>query len=182
MVTQKRKSLSKKARFEVFKRDSFTCQYCGAHPPTVVLHVDHINPVANGGDNEQDNLVTSCDSCNQGKSDRLLSDVPQSLKDKASRILEREAQIKGYQLAMDSKRKRIEGECNRVVDVYERFNAGYTLSERALISVRYFIDKIGVHEVVKAMEISLTTPSVSKSKQFRYFCGICWNRIRENEQ
>lgn len=25
----KRKSLSKKIRFEVFKRDSFTCQYCG---------------------------------------------------------------------------------------------------------------------------------------------------------
>jgi len=29
----KRKSLSKKVRFEVFKRDSFQCQYCGASAP-----------------------------------------------------------------------------------------------------------------------------------------------------
>ena len=37
----KRKSISKKARFEVFKRDSFTCQYCGRTAPDVVLHLDH---------------------------------------------------------------------------------------------------------------------------------------------
>lgn len=42
----KRKSLSKKTRFEVFKRDSFTCQYCGRSAPEVVLQVDHIKPVA----------------------------------------------------------------------------------------------------------------------------------------
>ena len=29
------RSLSKKARFEIFKRDGFVCQYCGAHPPKV---------------------------------------------------------------------------------------------------------------------------------------------------
>jgi len=40
----------------------------------VVLHVDHINPVANGGNNDIFNLVTSCVDCNQGKADRLLSD------------------------------------------------------------------------------------------------------------
>ena len=38
----KREQLSAKLRFEVFKRDSFVCQYCGSHPPQVVLHVDHI--------------------------------------------------------------------------------------------------------------------------------------------
>lgn len=26
-----RKSISKKLRFDVFKRDGFKCQYCGAH-------------------------------------------------------------------------------------------------------------------------------------------------------
>ena len=29
----KRKTISKKTRFEVFKRDSFKCQYCGASAP-----------------------------------------------------------------------------------------------------------------------------------------------------
>lgn len=69
-----RKALSKKTRFEVFKRDSFTCQYCGSMAPDVVLNVDHIIPVAKGGDNHLLNLTTACFSCNSGKKDRSLSD------------------------------------------------------------------------------------------------------------
>ena len=70
----KRKTLSKKIRFEVFKRDSFTCQYCGRSAPDVILEVDHINPVANGGDNDIMNLITSCRDCNRGKGKTELSD------------------------------------------------------------------------------------------------------------
>lgn len=71
----KRKSLSKKLRFEVFKRDSFTCQYCGKSSPSVILEIDHIHPVSKGG-NETDilNLITSCRECNSGKGDRLIAD------------------------------------------------------------------------------------------------------------
>jgi hypothetical protein len=69
-----RKALSKKIRFEVFKRDSFICQYCGQSAPDTVLHVDHIEPVSKGGDNSIMNLVTSCIDCNQGKGARKLSD------------------------------------------------------------------------------------------------------------
>ena len=36
----KRKSISKKLQFEVYKRDSFTCQYCGRKEPDVVLFID----------------------------------------------------------------------------------------------------------------------------------------------
>ena len=74
----KRKTLSKKIRFEVFKRDSFTCQYCGRSAPDVILEVDHINPVANGGDNDIMNLITSCRDCNRGKGKTELSDSRQS--------------------------------------------------------------------------------------------------------
>lgn len=70
----KRKGITKKARFEVFKRDSFKCQYCGASAPDVVLEVDHIHPVSKGGKNDTLNLVTSCWDCNRGKSDRKLDD------------------------------------------------------------------------------------------------------------
>ena len=70
----KRKGISKKVRFEVFKRDSFKCQYCGAEAPDTVLQVDHINPVSKGGTNGLTNLVTSCQPCNAGKSDRTLDD------------------------------------------------------------------------------------------------------------
>jgi len=36
-------AISKRDRFEVFKRDKFTCQYCGKAAPDVVLHIDHIH-------------------------------------------------------------------------------------------------------------------------------------------
>ncbi len=66
-MEHKRKAIPKSVRFEVFKRDNFTCQYCGRKAPDVVLEVDHINPVANGGENDILNLVTSCRDCNSGK-------------------------------------------------------------------------------------------------------------------
>lgn len=67
--TNKRKSLSKKIRFEVFKRDKFTCAYCGRKAPDIILEVDHIVPVAKAGDNNITNLITSCIDCNRGKRD-----------------------------------------------------------------------------------------------------------------
>ncbi len=70
--TKRRRSLGKRLRFEIFKRDGFTCQYCGAQPPNGVLVVDHIIPVAGGGTGDPLNLITACETCNQGKSDRHL--------------------------------------------------------------------------------------------------------------
>ena len=69
-----RKAIPKKIRFEVFKRDKFTCQYCGRSAPDVILQVDHIKPVAKGGKNDIMNLVTSCRECNIGKGANELSD------------------------------------------------------------------------------------------------------------
>lgn len=68
-----REPIKKSVRFEVFKRDAFTCQYCGHKSPDVVLEVDHITPVSDGGDNDFLNLVTACRACNSGKSDRPLA-------------------------------------------------------------------------------------------------------------
>src|SRR5574343_1572366 len=73
-VKQKRKPISKKTRFEVFKRDSFKCQYCGRSAPDVLLHVDHITPFCEGGTDDLLNYVTSCSDCNFGKGKIKLSD------------------------------------------------------------------------------------------------------------
>ena len=69
-----RPSTGKRLRFEVFKRDYFTCQYCGAQPPAVVLVVDHIEAVAAGGASSIDNVITACEACNQGKAHKPLGD------------------------------------------------------------------------------------------------------------
>jgi len=74
MNKRKRKSISKTTRFEVFKRDNFTCQYCGISGADVLLEIDHMVPVKEGGDNSILNLLTACKDCNGGKGARLLSD------------------------------------------------------------------------------------------------------------
>ena len=49
MKARKRKPLTRKQRFEIFKRDGFACLYCGRKAPEVELQVDHIVPVVAGG-------------------------------------------------------------------------------------------------------------------------------------
>jgi 5-methylcytosine-specific restriction endonuclease McrA len=71
-IAYQRIPLTNRQRFEILKRDGFTCQYCGRKPPEVVLEVDHIFPVDKGGTNDPSNLVASCYDCNRGKSDKLL--------------------------------------------------------------------------------------------------------------
>lgn len=71
-----RENISKKIRFEIFKFDSFTCQYCGKKPPEhSIFVIDHINPIALEGTNSVYNLITACEDCNSGKSDILLEDM-----------------------------------------------------------------------------------------------------------
>ena len=64
-----RKSLPPKLRFQILKRDNFTCVYCGKSRENdgVVLHVDHKTSLKDGGTDDPDNLVTSCTACNFGK-------------------------------------------------------------------------------------------------------------------
>lgn len=71
----KRQNTGKRLRFEVFNRDGFTCQYCGAQPPDVLLVVDHITPASHGGTTTIENLITACEPCNQGKADKELGQV-----------------------------------------------------------------------------------------------------------
>lgn len=66
------RSLSPSRRFEVLRRDGFTCTYCGRQPPEVSLQVDHVIPWSKGGTHDLANLRTACVECNLGKSDALL--------------------------------------------------------------------------------------------------------------
>ena len=69
-----RRPISLKQRFRILRRDNFTCQSCGASPAkdtTVILEVDHIVTVSNGGTNDDSNLTTKCFDCNRGKSNHF---------------------------------------------------------------------------------------------------------------
>lgn len=175
-----RKAISKKMRFEVFKRDSFKCQYCGAAPPRVILHVDHINPVKDGGKNDIDNLVTACEPCNLGKGARQLSDVPQNLKDKAAVVKEREEQLRGYNEVMLQKAKRIDDDAWDVASAIEGFDGLDSFDKKDFLSIKLFLDRLPLFEVMRAAELAYTRVRSGKQR-FKYFCGVCWKKIREAE-
>jgi 5-methylcytosine-specific restriction endonuclease McrA len=56
-------------RFQILEKDNFSCRVCGRNPRDhgVVLHVDHIKPIAHGGLTEIENLQTLCADCNLAK-------------------------------------------------------------------------------------------------------------------
>ena len=59
-----------KLRFDVLRRDSYTCQYCGRSAPHVEIHVDHVKLWSKGGESSLNNLTTACSDCNLGKGNR----------------------------------------------------------------------------------------------------------------
>lgn len=177
----KRKSISKKIRFEIFKRDSFKCQYCGNSPPNIILELDHIIPVAKGGDNEQDNLVTSCFDCNRGKSDRSLDSVPESLQDKMAREKELESQLCEIRKHKQALRDRVKSDLDLIEQ--EFIDAGYTqgLTGEMRQSIKaHFLPKLDVIEICEAAEKGADKFD-RLNKSFKYFCGICWNIIKDSE-
>jgi hypothetical protein len=68
--SKERNKVTKSLRYDVLKRDSFTCRSCGANGKESRLEVDHITPVSKGGKSELSNLQTLCQDCNGGKGDR----------------------------------------------------------------------------------------------------------------
>jgi hypothetical protein len=151
-----RQRISTKLRFEVFKRDKFTCQYCGRSAPEIVLNVDHINPVSNGGDNDILNLVTSCFECNNGKKDRLLSDSTvikvqtEQLKNLDERRQQLEMMIEWKQSLVDLEQEAIQ----KVSAYWSTVAIGFTLSVSGTAKLRDMLRKYSAVEVFEAIDIA----------------------------
>jgi 5-methylcytosine-specific restriction endonuclease McrA len=58
------------SRLNIYTRDNFTCQYCGARLPSEDLTFDHVIPRSRGGKTTWENIVTCCIPCNREKADR----------------------------------------------------------------------------------------------------------------
>lgn len=177
----KRETISKRVRFEVFKRDGFKCMYCGSHPPDALLECDHIEPVSLGGTNDEDNLVTACQACNRGKSNVRLSDVPMSLAEQAAVVIERESQIAGYEATMKARRLRIEADAEEVLDAFCTAFRIDSIPANDFESIKSFIVRLGLDEVLSALSYAIGRKAFSRSQCFKYFCGVCWGKIRDRE-
>lgn len=152
-----RKSISKKTRFEVFKRDSFKCQFCGASAPEAILHIDHLTPVSKGGGNEILNLITSCFDCNSGKSDRELSDdsVVSKQRDQLEELNERRSQQKMMLQWRKSLARLKEDAVDAVCDAFENATNGhFHLNETGRKGIRALLRKYPLSGVLDAIEVA----------------------------
>jgi 5-methylcytosine-specific restriction endonuclease McrA len=62
-------------RRAIYRRDDFTCQYCGRKRPTSELSLDHVFPKSKGGKSDWENVVVACTDCNAKKADRTLKEA-----------------------------------------------------------------------------------------------------------
>lgn len=174
--------LGRSLRFEVFKRDDWACRYCGARPPSAILHADHVVPVVDGGPDELDNLVTSCSDCNLGKGGRSLDDRAPPFDPDAPEVLAvRAAQLRGYQDSMEDwlGAKREFEEC--LADALEEaLRVGEYDGELRATTVKEalrFVEKLGFKTVIELAECAAAKEFRGFQQTWRYFCGCCWKRI-----
>lgn len=183
-------AVSKRKRFEIFKRDSFTCQYCGRTPPAAVLECDHVTAVANGGGDESHNLITSCFDCNRGKSDVPLGVVLPSVAERTAREQEIAAQLKKYNAFLLKQRKAADRD---IEDIGRHWFRKFLDSDKTYIfakgsanesSVRMFLRRLPLVHVMEAVDIAHERLPVEGGRDgatFKYFCGVCWRKIRAVE-
>lgn len=151
----RRESISKRVRFEVFKRDCFTCQYCGTKAPDVLLELDHVRPVADGGRADILNLTTACVDCNSGKGARLLADNSVVVRQRAQLEILQERRL---QLEMVlAWRDELERQTLDTVDeVCARICArcGLAASDGLRVLIRKWLRKFTLIQVLEAVEES----------------------------
>jgi len=175
-------AVSPRARFEIFKRDDFTCRYCGRKSPEVVLEVDHIIPRADGGSDDEMNLLTSCWQCNRGKSDVPLSVIMtgEEPHDKAIEFLERQRQLNEYNTVIERDRHRRDNEAWELIE-YWLENGGNVLIEddgTRTIGRQDFNWLFGAlkwcpREVIRGFMDAAAQRNMRKN--FKYVAGCCRN-------
>lgn len=153
---KKRKDIPKSVRFEVLKRDKFTCQYCGKQAPDVILHIDHIKPVAKEGTNDIINLITSCGICNLGKSDKLLSDdsTLKKAKNQLDELQERREQLDMMMEWQRGLRTLSDDTTNEICRYWEELAPGFSVNDNGKAKIKQWVRKYSVAEITEAMDIA----------------------------
>jgi hypothetical protein len=192
-MARKRKTLSKKIRFEVFKRDGFRCQYCGRTAPDVILEIDHIKPVSEGGTDDITNLITSCKDCNLGKGAKLLDDKS-ILKKQRKQLEELNERREQLEMMMQWREELMKLEDEKVNYIKTKFEerAQCTVTEKGVTTLKKLIRKYPFEIILEAIEDSTLQylqkdqngqyTEASKEKAFDYIEKICSVKLATQEK
>lgn len=172
----KRKAISKKMRFEVFKRDSFTCQYCGRKAPDVILEIDHIKPVAKGGENTLLNLITSCKECNRGKGKIPLTEKL-TLEKERKRLDEMQERREQMKMIMQWHDELLDIE-NEEISCIEKalLDDGLSFTERGRRNALKQIKRFGFEIVLKAARLAKES-YIDNGERCKKYGGIAYNKV-----
>lgn len=167
-------AVTKRTRFEVLRRDDFTCRYCRSTDGE--LTVDHVTPVALGGSDDPANLAACCKDCNAGKS---------STSPDATMVADVEADALRWASAMRQAAALMAEE----VDERERYIGAFlqawpsyrNASERLIASVGRFFD-LGLPESVMVDAAQTAGNARGVNDRAAYFAGICWKRVQAMQE
>lgn len=137
-----RKAISKSTRFRIFARDRFTCRYCGRQSDVVPLEVDHLIPVAQGGTNDDGNLITSCFDCNRGKGAKTLAQSAPTETDRLRLAQERNEQIVTAKAVADAAKARTQL-FDQVVDYWCSVTGSDTYDAPTLKTIARYVHEFG---------------------------------------
>jgi hypothetical protein len=177
-------AVSKRLRYEILRRDNHTCRYCGASAPETPLRVDHVTAKALGGTDTADNLVTSCEPCNSGKSSStvdatLVADVSDdalrwaaAMKQAADNLREQETPKLEYRDAFlaEWNRWHVDKDENKKVPLDDDWKQSIERFRVAGIPAWMWPDIV---------DIGMANKKVPPKHTFRYCCGIAWNKVTE---
>lgn len=187
-------TVSTRTRFEVFKRDRFTCHYCGRTPPTVLLELDHVLPRVAGGTDDRENLITACQDCNRGKAGNLLEEgaAPVVSRDVVAELAERVKQAQAYAEIVQALRAAETDQVQQVIDAWAvafeaateaRADGNYWVLPGGgqfprRRSIKTILARLPLHRVLESVEVTAAWSEDSTERACRYFYGVCWKRIR----
>ncbi|AMU20847.1 HNH endonuclease [Mycobacteroides abscessus] len=176
-------AVTKRLRYEVLRRDNYSCRYCGRSAQEVKLTVDHVVPVALGGGDEASNLVAACADCNNGKSSvpvdaPLVADVAADAL-RWSRAMQQVADYRVKQFAQDQETLK------RFAEMWNTWTYGYdnkpVPAPDGFDSVLTFLANGLTHEEIgELVKVAMQAKHIRAEATWKYFCGCCWKRIREN--
>ncbi len=168
-----RKALSKRTRFEIFKRDGFQCIYCGVTPERAVLRVDHVKPVAEGGGDEPENLVTACHDCNAGKGPVPLEQRKHVVGKATEEAKEQPEQIREW-LALQREMTAAKSEVVAALEEQWGRTVGY-VSRNLTGKLPGMVQEFGAERMAEAIDIVAQKRLGDGQNQVRYLCGIARN-------
>ncbi|MGY5308727.1 HNH endonuclease [Nocardia gipuzkoensis] len=172
-------AVTKRVRFEVLRRDNYTCRYCGAKAETSPLTVDHVVPVSLGGGDDPSNLVAACADCNSGKT----STVPdQPLVAEVADDALRWAQA--MNVAAAERAAAFEASCQVGNEFRALWDAWTIGGERVALppgwrkSVNSLMAAgLSLHDFEELIEVAMGSRA---RDTWKYFCGCCWKRVQKS--